>query len=262
MKRFFFLFYFVLLKAKTGVGKTTLLKHSFLGELFLLKEKADGFVFTKLFVTKDGICNVILSHDFLWGPINFLPHSLCSSPPAVSHMDVAILWWALSPAADWSICALIGGDGEADNPSPLKGTVREDEGPAFFCLSYRKRTSPKRMILQITHVLSESQIYTLLSKDTLSEKKGFAWALRFIPDILNLSRSLRMSYWLKSEMWSAWERLIYGEWSNALLEVLVWSARVYFASQVRDWWTLFSKWIHLCFPFKKKKLNILQILFF
>lgn len=157
-------------------------------------------------MTKDGIYNVILSHDFLWGPINFLPRSLCCSPPAVSRMDVAILWWALSPAADWSICALIGGTGRRIILPP-EGNRKRGWGTSLFSFLLKESDSQKNDP-PIAHTLSESQIYTLLSKETLSEKKGFTLALGFIPDILELSRSLRMSYWLKSELWSAGERLI------------------------------------------------------
>lgn len=84
-----------------------------------------------------------------------------------------------------------------------------DWGTGRCLLSFLPRVTPKRMILQ-SHILLESQVYTLLSKETLSEKKGFTfhplYALHFIPDILELSQSLRMSYWLESEMWSAGER--------------------------------------------------------
>lgn len=74
-------------------------------------------------------------------------------------MDLSVLWRALSPAADWSICALIGGDGETDNPSLLKETLREDKGPAFS-LSEEKESDTQKNNPPIAHILSESQIYT------------------------------------------------------------------------------------------------------
>ncbi len=54
-------------------------------------------------------------------------------------------------------------------------------------------------MIRQSHILLQSQIYKLLSKETLTEKKGFTfhplYALRFIPDILELSQRLRLSYW-------------------------------------------------------------------
>lgn len=72
------------------------------------------FKIWQLLVTKDGIYDVILSHDFPWDPINVLPHSLC-----ISHPLLSLTWMWLFCDGHWALLQI--------DPSVLwlEGTERQ-----------------------------------------------------------------------------------------------------------------------------------------
>lgn len=149
-----------------------------------------------------------------WAMIFSGVQSIFSLIPSVAHPLLSVTWmwpfcdghWALlqiDPSVLW-----LGGMGRRIILPP-EGNCKRGWGTRLLSFLPKESDSQKNdPPIAHTVLLSESQIYTLLSKETLSEKKGFTLALRFIPDILELSQSLRMSYWLKSELRSAGERLI------------------------------------------------------